>query len=739
MAQSGSEPQPATVQKENVLKRKSDDVGWEYGFLCDPTNINKVKCKLCGHESSGGIYRLKQHIAHVGTFVVNCPKSTEEAKEKCKKSLDGAARKKREKTARELNLREDVKVSQVEGEEEEAICLGRSDPHKLGPIDKWTRPIDPKSTQAEALKQQKINKELWKQRTHEVQQYVARWMYTHAIGQFGVGFEPPSQDHLRGVLLSEEYARTKSLLQERDAEKMKNGCSIMTDAWSDKKRRSIMNLCTNCADGTSFISSKDMSDVSHTSEVIFELVDKAIEQVGPDDVVQVVTDNASNNMGAKKLLFEKRPNIFWSSCATHTINLMLQGIGSLPRFKKVIDQAKAFTIFVYGHTRTLDCMRHFTEGKDIVRPGVTRFASAFLTLNSIIEKKDQLRKMAVHSKWDTLRDVKSKKGKNATATMMSQEFWKDVKMCLKVFEPLVKVLRLVDGDVKPFMGYLFGELIKAKREIKQAYGNVESRYKDVMDIIDKKMKGWLDSPLHLTAYLLNPHYSYSDNSIFDDGTIIEGFISCVETFYHDDEDKQDQAVNIELRKFQNREGSFAKKLARTCQNFDYNSACWWKLYGTEVPILQKMAMRILSLTSSSSGCERNWSTFDLIHTKRRNRLTTDRLNSLVFIQFNSILMAKRQKIKSKKISDVLLSSEVIEAQDFLFEGGDDYATIIYQEDDEEEMPDTGIRWSVIGDAMGADEQLQLRRSSRIRELYEEEEFESEEEEFDEGDDDDMDE
>ena len=231
-----------------------------------------------------------------------------------------------------------------------------------------------------------------------------------AIGQFGPGIEPPTMFDLRGRLLEEEYARTKSLLQEREAAKMKNGCSIMTDAWSDKKRRSIMNVCTNCADGTSFISSKEMSDVSHTSEVIFELVDKAIEDIGPDDVVQVVTDNASNNMGAKKLLHVKRPHIFWTSCATHTINLMLQGIGNMPRFKKVIDQAKAFTIFVYGHTRTLECMRYFTEGKEIVRPGVTRFASNYLTLDNI-QEKDQLRKMVVHSRWDSLKDVKSKKGK----------------------------------------------------------------------------------------------------------------------------------------------------------------------------------------------------------------------------------------------------------------------------------------------------------------------------------------
>lgn len=154
--------------------------------------------------------------------------------------------------------------------------------------------------------------------------------------------------------------------------------------------------------------------------------------------------------------------------------------------------------------------------------------------------------------------------------MMNMTFWKDVKVCLNVFEPLVKVLRLVDGDVKPSMGFVSGEIIKAMREIKESYGNVESRYKDVMAAVEKKMKGRLDSPLHLSAYLLNPYYSYADTSIFDDGTRTEGFINCVETFYHDDKEKQDQAVNVELRKFQNKEGSFAKKLARTCQNFDYN-------------------------------------------------------------------------------------------------------------------------------------------------------------------------
>ncbi|CAD6261334.1 unnamed protein product [Miscanthus lutarioriparius] len=124
---------------------------------------------------------------------------------------------------------------------------------------------------------------------------------------------------------------------------------------------------------------------------------------------------------------------------------------------------------------------------------------------------------------------------------------------------------------------------------------------------------------------------------------------------------------------------------------------------------------------------------DKVHTKKRNRLTTVRLNKLVYIQFNSKLINKKEKIKSKKISDVLLSNDTTEAQGFLHENGDDCALVVYR-DEEDEMEGTGIPWSVIGDAVGAEEQLELRRSARVGQLYEGEEFDSEEQ-FDEDEDD----
>jgi hypothetical protein len=173
----------ATTEAVNLLKRNSDDIGWEYGVLVYPDNKDKVRCKFCNKEMSGGIHRLKEHVGHEGKNVKKCMVRTPEAleaKEKCKKALEEAKRKREEKTIRELELRQEVDVSRVGGSEE-VTCIGSSasEPHKLGPLDKWTRAIDPKATKAESLKQQQLNKELWKQRTNEVHKYIARWAYTH--------------------------------------------------------------------------------------------------------------------------------------------------------------------------------------------------------------------------------------------------------------------------------------------------------------------------------------------------------------------------------------------------------------------------------------------------------------------------------------------------------------------------------------------------------------------------------
>lgn len=184
-----------------------------------------------------------------------------------------------------------------------------------------------------------------------------------------------------------------------------------------------------------------------------------------------------------------------------------------------------------------------------MRPGVTRFATTFLTLQSLMEKKNPLRLIFNSEEWTKCKWSRSAKGQVASAIVLSIPFWNSVTLCLNAFAPLVKVLQLVDGDCKPSMGFLHGELKQAKEDIKVAFKNVENNYKPILYIINLKAEGRLNTPLHLATCLFNPYYFYKDNSIENETYVMDGFITCIERLFPGDLQMQLLLTNVELPKY----------------------------------------------------------------------------------------------------------------------------------------------------------------------------------------------
>ena len=77
-------------------------------------------------------------------------------------------------------------------------------------------------------------------------------------------------------------------------------------------------------------------------------------------------------------------------------------------------------------------------------------------------------------------------------------------------------------------------------------------------------------------------------------------------------------------------------------------------------------MRILSQPCSSSGCERNWSVFERIHTKKRNRLEQKRLNDLVFVQYN-LRLRRNQLMNKRPDTDPIVLDDIDPTSDWLVE------------------------------------------------------------------------
>ncbi|XP_057964619.1 uncharacterized protein LOC131155470 [Malania oleifera] len=703
------------------------DPAWKYAHLEDKKNRNNLTCNFCAKVTRGGIFRAKQHI--VGGFrnVKECSKCPAHVREEIKEYM---LKKDMEKEENELlpdfddinhyGEDEEDEVQEIDIRGKRVFTSDRSKrlyqsnlkkPKQKGPIDLVFTPDPKKAVQVRKegkMKQTSIN-EAWKKelRKKPIGDF-ARWVYDagipfnavrlssfavtlESIGQYGPGIKPLSCHEVRVPYLKEEVSQMKELLKVHKEEWTKYGCSIMSDGWRDLvANKDIINFLVNSPRGSVFIKSIDAFNIVENADRMYRLLDEMVEEIGESNVIQVVTDNVSNYVATGRLLEAKRPHLYWTPCAAHCIDLILEDIGKMPSIYATLKRAIFLNGYIYNRVGVVNLMRQFTGGKELLRPAVTRFATAFITLRSIHLQKNNLRKMFTFEDWNTTKWAKEAAGKRAATIVLMPTFWSTIVYALKLTGPLVRVLRLVDGEKKPAMGYIYEAMDRAKEAIAKAFVEREDKFKEAFEIIDTRWGCQLHQPLHAAAHYLNPEIFYSNPNILQDEEIMTGLYKCIGRLLPTIE-MQDKVSN-ELEKYNAASGVFGVSLA-VRQRKTKAPAQWWMAYGSTTPNLQKFAVKILSLTSSATSCERNWSIFQHLHSKRRNRLSQQRLNDLVFVKYNRTL--RRQYDKRDTIDPILLK-DIDDSNEWLIgrmDGDSD-------EDDELVFEDDNLTWDSVARAAG---------------------------------------
>ncbi|RZB42889.1 PHD finger protein ING1 isoform B [Glycine soja] len=446
-----------------------------------------------------------------------------------------------------------------------------------------------------------------------------------AIGQYGPHLPIPSYHDIRVPLLKKEVEYTENLMKGYREQWVKYVCTIMSDAWTDRKQRCIINFLINSQAGTMFLKSVDGSDFVKTGENLFELLDAIVEEVGEANVVQVVTNNGSNYVLAGKLLEEKRKHIYWTPCAAHCIDLMLEDIGKLSLIRKTIRRAINLVGFIYAHSSTLSLLRNFTNKRELVRRAITRFVTSYLILERLHKEKTNIRKMFTSDEWTLNKLSKEPKGKEAAKVVLMPSFWNSVVYTLKVMTPLVKVLCLVDGEKKPAMGYIYETMDKAKETIIKSFNNNESKYKDVFAIIDKRWNCQLHRPLHAAVHFLNLEFFYDNTDLEFDFEVTNGLFKCIKKLIPQFDVQQKILTELHLYKIDAEHFGSNFLMA---QRKTHSPTYWWRMFGSQTPNLQKLAIKILSLTCSASGCEKNWSVFEQQRYNARDEIDPISLNDI---------------------------------------------------------------------------------------------------------------
>ncbi|KAG8479098.1 hypothetical protein CXB51_029899 [Gossypium anomalum] len=243
------------------------------------------------------------------------------------------------------------------------------------------------------------------------------WLYNliQVSTEVGQGVKLPTPYEISDVYLESEYQRVRDWVNGLKTYWKELGATLMCDGWTNSLNQMyIINFIVYCSKGTIFWKSVDVSNVhSRDAEFYYSLLDSVVEEIGENGFVQIMTDNEVTMKAAGKKLMLKRKHLYWTSCAAHCLDLCLEDIGKKPSVAKVLDEAK----------------QDFKE-----------------------------------SKWG---QQKSRPTYKAKKLVLGKDFWKKANDLIKVYEPLVKVLRLVDSDEKPTMGFIYEAIDRAKRAIQQ--------------------------------------------------------------------------------------------------------------------------------------------------------------------------------------------------------------------------------------------------------------------------------
>ncbi|KAF8390982.1 hypothetical protein HHK36_023282 [Tetracentron sinense] len=218
-----------------------------------------------------------------------------------------------------------------------------------------------------------------------------RKMIKHACDSQLKGYVVPTYDRLRTTLLQAEKANVELHLKS------------IRQSWTRKV----------------FLKAVDATEEVKSAESVGKLFLEVISEVGHENVVQLITDNAAVCRAAGLRVEAKHPSIFWTPCVVHTLNLALKNICTpdkdmserYEQFKwigQIDEEAKLIRNFVVNHSAAFTIYNKYSRLK-LLGVTETRFASTLILVKRIVQVKSALQRMVIDESWRFYREEDSQK------------------------------------------------------------------------------------------------------------------------------------------------------------------------------------------------------------------------------------------------------------------------------------------------------------------------------------------
>ncbi|XP_054782766.1 uncharacterized protein LOC129290084 [Prosopis cineraria] len=249
----------------------------------------------------------------------------------------------------------------------------------------------------------------------------------------------------------------------------------------DQRNRQLINFLIYYPGGMIFIKSVDASNIVKDAQNLCNFFMDMVAFVGADNVVHLLTDNATNYKatGSK-----------------------MEIVSSLATRESMVSK------FIYNYVFLLAWLRKREGWTEIIRLSATRFATTFIALKSIYEHKHDIQALITSKTFVEFRYYQDSKEKDMVMIVLDNQFWNNCKTVVEIVKPLVRLLRIIDSDDRYSIGYVYDGMYREKRAIKNIFRHKKSLYKPYTSIIKRTWDFQLRQNLYAATYLFNLAFLY---------------------------------------------------------------------------------------------------------------------------------------------------------------------------------------------------------------------------------------
>ena len=171
--------------------------------------------------------------------------------------------------------------------------------------------------------------------------------------------------------------------------------TIVTDGWESLSRQHLGDIMIHTPGANPiYYKSVNTTKQSLNSQKLSEILVEVATELGVDKWLTIVTDNASVNIAAGKIIEDLHPKVFVLGCDTHNYNLLIKDISNpqmSSQIAEVIETANHIINLFLNHRAVRvpfeETRKKFEIRRGLHQPCETRFATNVIMLQSLFENQ----------------------------------------------------------------------------------------------------------------------------------------------------------------------------------------------------------------------------------------------------------------------------------------------------------------------------------------------------------------